>query len=141
MTALDRYIEGLKSHDVAKISGTVSEALAFVTAARTLGKSGFLAMLRALYAGFPDWHYDHDAPEVRGDVIAVKWRQGGTHTGVLALPGLDPIPPTGKNVRIPEQYFFYTLLDDRILEIRPEPIPGGAPWGILEQLGGAGPIG
>ena len=25
--------------------------------------------------------------------------------------------------------------DDRLVEIRPEPVPGGAPRGILEQIG------
>ena len=27
------------------------------------------------------------------------------------------------------------MADGQLIEIRPDPIPGGAPWGILEQLG------
>jgi hypothetical protein len=27
------------------------------------------------------------------------------------------------------------VVGDAIVEIRPEPIPGGAPWGIFEQIG------
>jgi hypothetical protein len=131
------YIEGLKTHDVDKIAGTVSEDLAFVTATQTLSKPLFLAMLRALYAGFPDWHYDHDAPELRGEVIAIKWRQGGTHTGTFAFPGHRPVAATGIRVTIPPHYFFYRIQDGFIREIRPEPVPGGAPGGILEQLGAA----
>jgi hypothetical protein len=92
-------------------------------------------MLRALYAGFPDWHYGHDEPEWREDVIGVKWRQGGTHTGTFALPGLAPVPATGKHVTIPEHHFFYRVRGEKIVEIRPEPVPGGAPRGILEQIG------
>ena len=84
-------------------------------------------MLRALYTGFPDWHYDHDPIEVRADCFAVKWRQGGTHTGTWTLPGMDPIRPTGRPVRIPEHYFFYKVGGDRIIEIHPDPVPGGAP--------------
>ena len=87
------YIEGLKTHDVEMIAGTVADDLCFVTATTTLNKQQFLAMLRALYAGFPDWHYDHDAPEVRDALIAVRWRQSGTHLGILALPGMTPSPP------------------------------------------------
>jgi predicted ester cyclase len=132
---LDRYIEGLQAHDVQKISGTVLPEVAFITPTRRLDKEQFLAMLRALYTAFPDWRYDHDPPELRGETIAIRWRQGGTHTGTFVLAGLDPVPATGRRVRIPEQYFFYTVRSGAIAEIRPEPIPGGAPRGILEQIG------
>jgi predicted ester cyclase len=129
------YMDGLKSHDVDRIAETVSDDLAFVTPTKTLTKDQFLQMLRALYAGFPDWHYEHAPPELRGATIAVKWRQSGTHTGTFALPGLEPVPATGRMVRIPEHYFFYTIRGDKIVEIRPEAVPGGAPGGILDQIG------
>lgn len=133
--SLASYIVGLKAHDVDGIAATLSDDLAFVTPSRTLDKPQFLAMLRALYGGFPDWHYDHDPPEWRGDAIAVRWRQGGTHTGTFAWPGLDPVPPTGRRVTIPEHFFFYRVRNGLLTEIRPEPVPGGAPRGILEQIG------
>ena len=129
------YIQSLKTHDVDLIAGTVSEDLEFVSKSKTLGKEEFLAMLRALYAGFPDWNYDNDAPEIRDGIIAIRWRQGGTHTGDFALPGMPTIPPTGKKVTIPEHFFFYKSDGEKIIEIRPEDVPGGAPRGILEQLG------
>jgi predicted ester cyclase len=135
---LATYIDGLKAHDVDKIAGTVADDLAFVTPSATLDKTQFLRMLRALYAAFPNWHYDHDPPEVRGGVIAVRWRQGGTHTGTFALPGTPPVPPTGRTVTIPEHFFFYTVRGDSIATIEPEPVPGGAPRGILEQIGAEG---
>ena len=136
---LGRYIKGLKTHDVEKIAGTVSDDLNFVSTGRTLNKEQFLDMLRAFYAAFPDWTYDHESPELDNDLISIRWRQGGTHTGALALPGLDPIPATGRTVKIPEQRFFYTIRDERIVTIRPDPIPGGAPKGILEQIGVTAP--
>jgi predicted ester cyclase len=132
---LRSYMEGLKAHDVDRIAAAVSDELAFVTPARILNKAQFLAMLRALYAGFPDWHYDHDEPECCGEVIAIRWRQGGTHTRTFAWPGLEAIPATGKLVTIPEHHFFYRVRGNLIVEIRPEPVPGGAPRGILEQIG------
>lgn len=134
-----RYVAALKRHDVDAIAETVADDVAFVTPARTLDKAAFLAMLRALYTGFPDWHYEHDAPEPRDGEFAIKWRQGGTHTGTFALPGLDPVPATGRRVRIPEHYFFYRVRGEHLVEIRPEPVPGGAPRGILEQIGVAQP--
>jgi hypothetical protein len=70
----------------------------------------------------------------------VKWRQGGAHTGTLALEGMEPVAATGKKVTIPEQFFFYRVVDGLIVEIRPDPIPGAAPQGILEQIGAKWPI-
>jgi predicted ester cyclase len=129
------YMDGLKAKDVDRVAATVADDLAVVTPQRTLDKGQFLQMLRAVYAGFPDYHYEHNAPEWQGDLIAVRWRQGGTHSRTFALPGLAPIPATGTKVRIPEHYFFYRVRGERIIEIRPEPVPGGAPGGILKQLG------
>ena len=63
-------------------------------------------------------------------------RRGGTHTGTFAWPGLEPVPATGRAVRIPEHFFFYRVRGDVLVEIRPEPVPGGAPGGILEQIVG-----
>lgn len=134
--ALLDYIAGLASHDVAKVGSTVTDDLAFVSAGRTLSKPQFLSMLTALYTGFPDWNYAYDEIEDRGHGdYAIKWRQGGTHLGVFAMPGLDPIPPTGRSVRIPEHYFFYKIGGGLLTEIRPEVVPGGAPRGILQQIG------
>jgi len=132
---LQRYIDGLKARDVDTIAGTVADDVVFVAATRTLDKSTFLSMLRALYTGFPDWSYDYDGVELHDAVYAVKWRQQGTHLGTWNLAGMDPIPATGRRVRIPEHYFFYNLRDARIVEIRPDPVPGGAPRGILQQIG------
>ncbi len=133
---IGRYIDGLKRHDVDQVAGTVAEDLAFVTPARTMTKAQFLAFLRALYAGFPDWTYDHDPPRLLPEgAIAVRWRQGGTHTETLALPGFDAVAATGRTVAIPEHDFFYKVAGDLIVEIRPDPVPGGAPRGIFEQIG------
>ena len=134
-SALDRYIAGLKTRNVEQIATTVADSLRFVTATATLNKEQFLTMLRALYAAFPDWHYDHDAPEWLGDAVAIKWRQGGTHLGTWTLSGMPPVPATGKPVKILEQFFFYQLQGGQIVEICPDPVPGGAPAGILEQIG------
>lgn len=134
------YVDGLKRHDVGAIGATVADDLQFVTTRKTMSKAEFLAFLTALYTGFPDWHYDHDPIETRADgTIAIRWRQGGTHSATLALPGFPEVPPTGRRVVIPPHYFFYKVAGEKIVEIRPDPIPGGAPRGIFEQIGVALP--
>jgi hypothetical protein len=133
---INRYIAGLKAHDVETIATTVADDVEFVTPVRTMDKAAFLAFLTALYAGFPDWSYDHDPPAVRADgSVAVRWRQGGTHTAPLALPGFPTVAATGRSVTIPPHDFFYRVAGDLIVEIRPDPVPGGAPRGIFEQIG------
>lgn len=134
-----QYMNGLRTHDVPAILDTVADDLRFESMGRTLDKSAFGAMLRALYTGFPDWRYDHDAPAQENGWWYVLWRQSGTHDGVFAMPGLDPIAPTGRHVRIPPQRFYYRIDGARIGVIRPDPVEGGAPRGILEQIGVAAP--
>jgi len=130
------YIAGLKAHDVAAIGRTVAAELRFVTPMRTMGKPQFLAFLTALYTGFPDWRYDCDPPVLQADGRwAVRWRQGGTHAATLALPGFPAVPATGRTVAIPEHDFFYRVACGLIVEIEPDPVPGGAPRGIFEQIG------
>ena len=131
-----QYIQGLETHNLNMIASSVADDARVVLPTRTLAKPDFLAFLAALYAAFPDWEYQHEAPESLGaDRFAVKWYQSGRHTGALTLVGRASIPPTGTLVRIPEQFFAYQIPGDQIIEIRPDAVPGGAPWGILEQLG------
>lgn len=130
------YIAGLKAHDVAAIGRTVAAELRFVTPVRTMGKPQFLDFLTALYTGFADWRYDHDPPRLGSDGRwAVRWRQGGTHSATLALPGFAAVPATGRTVAIPEHNFYYRIVGGLIVEIEPDPVPGGAPRGIFQQIG------
>ena len=136
---LKRYMDGLKAHDVGAILATVAPDIRFESVGRVLDIGTFGAMLTAIYTGFPDWTYDHDPPGQDNGWWVVLWRQSGTHLGTFALPGIDPVPATGRFVRIPPQRFHYRIEDDLIRVIRPEPIEGGAPIGILQQIGVARP--
>jgi hypothetical protein len=132
---LKRYMDGLKAHDVGAILATVGPDVRFESVGRVLDIATFGAMLDAIYTGFPDWTYDHDSPRQVGGWWVVLWRQSGTHLGTFALPGIETVPPTGRFVCIPPQRFHYRIEDDLIRVIRPEPIAGGAPLGILQQIG------
>ena len=130
------YMEGLRSHDLGKIESSFAGDIRFVTPTRTMKSSEILSFLEALYRGFPDWKYDNDPPVLTEEgAIGIKWRQGGTHTAALAFPGFDSYPATGRKVTIPEHFFYYLVDDLGLHEIRPDPVPGGAPRGIFEQIG------
>ena len=55
--------------------------------------------------------------------------------GPIGIRGISGVDPTGRKVEIPEHDFFYRLEHGKLIEIRPDPIPGGAPRGIFEQIG------
>ena len=134
------YMDGLRTHDVDKIGRSFAPGIRFVTPVRSMDRGQTLAFLAALYAGFPNWHYDNDPPVLRPDgAWGVNWRQGGTHSHPLALPGFPEVPATGRTVAIPEHFFHYRVVPDGLTEIRPDPVPGGAPRGIFEQIGVALP--
>ena len=134
--ALALYMEGLRRHDLSRIRDSFARDIRFVTPARTMTSSEILSFLAALYRGFPDWVYDNDPPLLtETGAIGVRWRQGGTHTETLAFPGFPAYAATGKSVKIPEHFFYYLVDDHGLHEIRPDPIRGGAPRGIFEQIG------
>jgi SnoaL-like polyketide cyclase len=130
------YIQGLKSHDVAMIADSLAEEAKVVLATRTLSKKSFLAYLTALYAAFPDWRYQNDEAELHPDgSISIRWSQEGTHTEAWFLAGAPAVPATRRRLQIPKQFFSYKLAGGKIVEIRPEPIHGGVPEAILDQMG------
>ena len=65
--AFTDYVSALLDHDLDRIASTLAEDLMFVSATRILDKGQFIAMLSALYAGFPDWDHGYDGFEDRGD--------------------------------------------------------------------------
>lgn len=134
--ALSIYMDGLREHDIDKIASTFADGVRFVTPVRSMDRKQTLEFLQALYSGFPDWHYDNDPPEQVGEGRwRVRWRQGGTHSAALELPGFPAVAATDRRVSIPEHYFYYRVENERLVEIRPDPVPGGAPRGIFEQIG------
>jgi len=66
------YVDGLRTHDIAKIAGTMAPELKFISATRILDREPALKMLTALYTGFPDWNYKYREVEDRGQIRAVR---------------------------------------------------------------------
>ena len=135
-SALVQYMAGLKAHDVDMIGASLAHEVRFVTPMKTMWKVEILGFLSVLYRGFPNWSYEHDEPILHEDgKYAIKWRQGGTHKGTLEFSGFEAVAATDKRVTIPPHHFFYRVGEAGLTEIRPDPVPGGAPRGIFEQIG------
>jgi predicted ester cyclase len=93
-------------------------------------------MVSGLNAGFPDLKFEVQQVTVNGDQATVKAKVSGTNTGTLSLPmpGMPPIPPTGKKVSAPD-VFIVTVQGDKVSHFKVDsPADGGIP-AMLAQLG------
>ena len=131
------YLAALEAQDLARLDLLVSKDLVFVTPLRPLGKQDLLAVFRAIWDGFPDWHFNHGELVAMDDIVRTKLRMAGTHTATFVPPlgRLKPVGPTGKRVVLPEQEFVYHVENGRIARIVPENVPGGGIPGLLRQIG------
>ncbi len=62
----------------------------------SLGKQGYLALGKAWFAAAPDYRLTWSNAREDGDTVHGTTGVSGTQTNTLALPGLPPIPATGK---------------------------------------------
>jgi predicted ester cyclase len=102
-----------------------------------LDKRWLIADTKARWAAFPDWKFNLRIVEEQGNTVKAVSRVKATHTGTLIppIPGMPPVPATGKTITQPEEYTTLTLRGNKIVEWRVDPNPDGGYPGILKQLG------
>lgn len=103
----------------------------------TLGKDQVIMFGRLMLNAFPDRSYSVSNFEEEGNTVRATQQFRGTHTGTLdfSFMGMPPIPPTGKEVTLPEEHLTYTIENGKIKQI--ESIPTGETGmpAVLRQLG------
>ena len=74
-----------------------------------------LKVTAGLFTAFPDLKFDIQQLTVNGNRASVKVQWSGTNTGPLSLPipGMQPIPPTGKKVSVKDAYAV-TVTGDKV---------------------------
>ncbi len=95
-----------------------------------LGKQEFLAGQKQWAIGVPDWRVALQEVREEGNAVRSTALITGTHTNTLALPGLPPLPATGKRFSTTD-VITTTLRGDHIAAMD---IVSGSP-GFFEQLG------
>ena len=95
-----------------------------------------LKVVGGLKTAFPDLKFNIQQVTVNGDKASVKVIWTGTNTGALSLPipGMAPIPATGKKVSVKDGYVV-TVKGDKVSHFTVDsPADGGIP-GALMQMG------
>jgi predicted ester cyclase len=134
MGALDTvraFNEAVNAQQWDRVAGYLTEDFIFSgVTPQPVGKQGFIEGQKAWAAGAPDWHVALENLREEAGVVKADTRISGTHTGVLTLPALPSIPPTGKSFATTD-HMVATLRGDQLASLTVEP---GSP-GIMEQLG------
>ena len=101
----------------------------------------WLAVHKALGAAMPDLRADTRDMREEGGKVLFAVQLAGTQTGALALPipGIPTIAPTGKRVRLPEEYCTVGFQGDKLVSYSVQTTDEGGIPGILKQLGVALP--
>lgn len=79
----------------------------------------FMLMGHLFKAAFPDWSMNLTDFREEGERVFVTSRLTGTHTGKLVsvLPGFPAVPPTGRQIALPEEHVTLTLREQRIARL------------------------
>lgn len=139
MSKADLVRQGMRAweaNDAATVRSLLTEDFVFEGGgAPPMNKEEFLAFMHAMLTGLPDFTFNETAIEERGERAEARYHVTGTHTGQLVLPGMPPIPATGKRVQLPEDRAEYEFVGEQTAKITLESPPDGGMAGLLKQLG------
>jgi predicted ester cyclase len=132
------FADALEAQDFDKAASYLSDDFVFAgPVPQPVGKNEFIAIQSAFLRAMPDWSFNsHDEVEERDKVrVAVQITGTHTHELVLPMPGMPPIPPTGKRISLPVEHVEYTLSGNKITSLSSDNVPGGGVPGVLAQMG------
>jgi hypothetical protein len=95
-----------------------------------------IGLLGALKTAFPDLKFDIQNVTVKGNQATVQAIWSGTNKGFLnmPLPGMESIPPAGKQVSVKDTYIV-TVEGDKVSRIEVDSPPDGGIPAALDQIG------
>ena len=144
MSLLDLARQALhasQTGDTETLDRMVSEDFHFLgVAPQPLSKQGFLGFVQALHTAFPDFTFHETTASASGDTATIKHTITGTHTGTFQVPGLPPIPATGKQIALPEGATTFTFKEGKAIQCLDEPASDSGLPSILRQLGVQVPV-
>ena len=136
---VQEHMRRIEQHDFDGAGSLLSLDFQFTGVTPTpVKREEYVKLHRELLGGLHDWKYNFRLEREDGNVVRGSVRVTGTHTGTIAptfIPGINPITPTGKQVKLPEEPLTITVHNGLIINIDVKPMPNGGVLGILSQLG------
>ena len=134
-TARD-FITSWNDVNVAKAYLTPDAVAAGGVLPQPIPLSEAMNVMAALKTAFPDLKFDVQNVTVKGDQATVQAKWGGTNKGPLNLPmpGMQNIPPTGKQVTVKDTYIV-TVQGDKVSRVEVNSPPDGGIPAALDQIG------
>ena len=135
-------LAAMEAGDVAKAGGNMTDDFVFSgPVPQPIGKAEFLGLQGGLVKAIPDWKFNASNFKVQGNTVSGTVQITGTHTATLDthIPGMPPVPATGKRIALPQEPFTITLRGDKVASFEAAQVAGGGVPGLLAQIGVALP--
>lgn len=135
---VEEFAAAIENNDFTKADNFLSKDFRMVgDTPEPLGSNEFLGMLRAFKKGMPDFRFNFNITEDRGDHVFLRMQITGTHKNTMPspIPGVKDIPATNKTVKMPEETVDVTVKDNKITKVKMPHVEGGGVPGLLKQLG------
>jgi predicted ester cyclase len=136
-------IAAAEAGDFNKAGGMFTDDMMFAgPVPKPVGKKEFIGIQSAMVAGIPDWKFNAADWKESGDKVTAVFQITGTQSKELKLPlpGMQPIPATGKHISLPKEPVTFTMKDGKIARMESAATPGGGVMGVLAQLGVPAPM-
>ena len=131
-----KSLQAFSAGDVATTTELMADDYSFEgVTPHPLTREDFLGFMHAMNTACPDFAFNETSASESGDTVTIKHHITGTQTGTLTLPGMPPIPATGKKFTLPEETSVFIFKGGKIVKYRAEPVPDGGLPGMLRQLG------
>lgn len=131
-------LSAMEAGDTAKAGSSMTDDFVFSgPVPQPIGKAEFLGLQAGLVRAIPDWKFNASNFKVQGNTVSGTVQITGTHTATLEthIPGIPPVPATGKRIALPQEPFTFTLRNDKIASFEAARVPGGGVPGLLAQIG------
>jgi hypothetical protein len=131
--------------DMQKLAGIMADdfRMSEEGGSKTYSKQDYLAVLGSTLAAIPDfrWGAATNAETDKDGYAIVTVTATGHHTGgPLQMPGLPPVPASGKHFCLAEEVQKVKVNGDKIKEIVVLPTKGAGPRALYQVLGGKLPV-
>ncbi len=130
-----RYTQAIDCGDIGAAAALIADDFRLDGAGLDgVGKATLIAAMKAQLDAFPDYSENPSDIALEGDKVRFVAHVSGTQKQTLAIPGLPPVPATGRSIRLPPEPAWVLVRDGKLVAYHVDEVAGGGVNGILAQL-------